>query len=63
MLPENVQPADLDDVLADLEMLTSPGGQERTEAEYAGLLERAGFKLERIIPTPTPMKILESLPA
>jgi hypothetical protein len=63
VLPERVGPEDLDDVLADLEMLTSPGGQERTEAEYAALLMRAGFKLERIIPTPTPVKILESVPA
>lgn len=62
VLPENVGPADLDDVLADLEMLTSPGGQERTEAEYTDLLKRAGFKLERIIPTPTPVKILVSVP-
>jgi hypothetical protein len=62
VLPEKVGPADLDDVLADLEMLTSPGGQERTEAEYTALLKRAGFKLERIIPTPTPVKILEAVP-
>ena len=34
----------------------------RTEAEYTALLKRAGFKLEKIIPTPTPVKILESLP-
>jgi hypothetical protein len=62
VLPEKVGPEDLDDVLADLEMLTSPGGQERTEAEYTALLKRAGFKLEKTIPTPTPVKILESVP-
>ena len=43
-------------------MLANPGGQERTEGEYAALLKRAGFKLERIIPTPTPFKIMESVP-
>jgi hypothetical protein len=43
-------------------MLTSPGGQERTEAEYSALLKRVGFQLERIIPTPTAVKILESVP-
>jgi hypothetical protein len=62
VLPEHVGPADLDAVLADLDMLTSPGGQERTEAEYTSLLERSGFKLERIISTPTPVKILEAHP-
>lgn len=62
VLPEKVGPEDLDDVLADLEMLTGPGGQERTEAEYTALLKRAGFKLERIIPTRTPVKILELFP-
>ena len=62
VLPEQVGLEDLDDVLADLEMLTSPGGQERTEAEYTALLKRAGFKLERTIPTLTPVKILESVP-
>ena len=62
VLREKVGPEDLDDVLADLDMLTVAGGQERTEAEYTALLKRAGFKLERIIPTPTPVKILESLP-
>jgi hypothetical protein len=62
VLAEQVGPEDLDDLLADLEMLTNPGGQERTEAEYGALLKGAGFKLERIIPTPTPVKILESVP-
>jgi hypothetical protein len=44
-------------------MLANPGGQERTDAEYSALLKRAGFKLERIVPTPSPFKILESIPA
>jgi O-methyltransferase/methyltransferase family protein len=30
---------------ADLNMLVNPGGCERTEAEYAGLLESAGFRV------------------
>ena len=37
--------------LMDLEMLVSPGGVERTAEEYRQLLENAGFKLTRIIPT------------
>jgi hypothetical protein len=62
VLSEKVGPEDVDDLLADLDMLANPGGQERTESEYADLLQRAGFKLERIVPTPTPFKIVEALP-
>jgi hypothetical protein len=39
---------------SDLEMLTSPGGRERTAGEYAELLEQAGFRLARIVPTRSP---------
>ena len=62
VLPEKIGPEDMDDLLADLDMMANPGGQERTRAEYEALLERAGFTLERIIPTPTPFKIVESVP-
>jgi hypothetical protein len=62
VLSEKIGPEALDDLLADLDMLANPGGQERTDAEYSALLQRAGFKLERIIPTPTPFKIMESIP-
>jgi O-methyltransferase domain len=37
--------------LQDLIMLVLPGGQERTEAEYAALLSEAGFRLRRVVPT------------
>jgi hypothetical protein len=63
VLPEKIGPEDMDDLLADLDMLANAGGQERTESEYNALLKTAGFRLERIIPTPTPFKILESVPA
>jgi hypothetical protein len=63
VLTEKIGPEALDDLLADLDMLANPGGQERTDAEYSALLKRAGFKLERIVPTPSPFKILESIPA
>ena len=62
VLPEKVGPEDMDDLLADLDMLANAGGQERTETEYTDLLRRAGFGLQRIIPTPTTFKILESVP-
>ena len=63
VLSEKIGPEALDDLLADLDMLANPGGQERTDAEYGALLQRAGFKLERIIPTPTPFKIVEAIPS
>jgi len=47
--------------LLDLEMLTLPGGKERTEQEYKTLLEQAGFRLNRIIPTKSPFSIVEAV--
>lgn len=46
--------------LLDLEMLTSPGGAERTAEEYAALLARAGLRLTRITPTRSPFSIIEA---
>ena len=49
--------------MLDLEMLTSPGGLERTEAEYAQLFERSGFRLNRIVPTMSPFSVIEAVKA
>lgn len=50
--------------LIDLEMLMmTPGGRERNETEYGQLLEAAGFKLNRIVPTIAPLSLIEALPA
>ena len=46
----------------DLNMLVLPGGRERTEAEYRDMYARAGFKLERIVPTPTEVSVIEGRP-
>jgi len=46
--------------IMDLEMLVSPGGVERTAAEYRDLLAKAGFRLTRIIPTKSPYSIVEA---
>jgi O-methyltransferase domain/Dimerisation domain len=43
-------------------MLACVSGQERSEAEYAALLERAGFRLTRVVPSPTPMSVVEAVP-
>jgi ubiquinone/menaquinone biosynthesis C-methylase UbiE len=48
--------------LLDLHMLVmTPGGRERTEAEYRALFEKAGFKLTRIVPTQDEVSIIEGI--
>jgi len=47
----------------DLEMLMLPGGMERTAEEFESLLTRSGFKMTRIIPTPSPIAIVEAVKA
>jgi hypothetical protein len=49
--------------MLDLEMLMLPGGKERTEEEFATLLTNSGFKLTRVIPTPSPVSIVEAVKA
>ena len=54
---ESVIPADnrpFFRTLGDLNMLVMTGGRERTEAEYRALLETAGFRLNRVVPTRIP---------
>ena len=38
-----------------------PGGQERTDAEYATLLEKAGFRMTRVVPTPSAVSMVEAV--
>jgi len=45
----------------DLNMLVMTGGRERTEDEYRALLAASGFKLTRIIPTASPMSVVEGV--
>jgi hypothetical protein len=49
--------------ILDMVMLVLIGGQERTEAEYAHLLDKAGFRLNRVVATPSPVTVLEAVPA
>ncbi|GAA4935248.1 hydroxyneurosporene-O-methyltransferase [Actinomycetospora succinea] len=49
--------------LLDVLMLALVGGRERTEREYAALLERADLRIERIVPTATPVGVLVAAPA
>jgi hypothetical protein len=47
----------------DIVMLVLPGGQERTEAEYASLLGKARFRLNRVVPTASVVSVVEAIPA
>lgn len=48
--------------LLDLEMLVfTPGGMERTLAEYESLFDRAGLKLSRVVPLKSPMSVIEGV--
>ncbi len=50
--------------LVDLEMLVVAGvGRERTETEFRGLLARAGFDLNRIVPLPAGTSLIEAIPS
>lgn len=49
--------------LLDIEMLVSPGGKERTAAEYEELFRRAGLRLTRIVPTKSPYSVIEAVAA
>ena len=49
--------------LVDLLMLVLTGGRERTTEEYGTLLQRSGFRLQRVVPTGTDFVIIEAIPA
>ena len=46
----------------DLNMMVIPGGRERTEVEYRDMYAKAGFRLERVVPTPTEVSVIEGRP-
>ena len=49
--------------MLDMVMLVMPGGQERTQAEYASLLGKAGFRLSRVVLTASAVSVVEAVPA
>jgi hypothetical protein len=59
-VPENNEP-DFSKFF-DLNMMVMTGGKERTEKEFAQLLNAAGFKLVRVIPMKVPAGIIEAVP-
>jgi hypothetical protein len=46
--------------IMDLEMLLLPGGRERSAEEFRALFDRAGFDLVRIVPTKSPVCVIEA---
>jgi hypothetical protein len=48
--------------LSDIVMLAfTPGGRERTADEYATLFAKAGLKLTRVVPTQSPVSVIEAV--
>jgi hypothetical protein len=45
----------------DIEMLALPGGKERTQKEFAELFAAAGFRLTRVVPTASPLSVVEAV--
>ena len=60
VLPPGNQP-DLGKLI-DLEMMVMPGGRERTEDEFRALFERAGYQMTRVVPTQSPLSVIEARP-
>jgi hypothetical protein len=48
--------------LFDINMMVTAGGQQRSHAEFAALLAAAGFRLTQLIPTESPLTIVEAAP-
>jgi hypothetical protein len=64
LLLESVIPAGDTPHLAkslDLDMMIFVGGRERTERQFAELLDRAGFRLSRVIPTISTISLIEAV--
>ncbi|CAL9326473.1 methyltransferase [Streptomyces rochei] len=48
--------------LVDLWLMLLVGGRERTASQYADLLGRAGFRLERVVQTASAVSVVEAVP-
>lgn len=49
--------------MLDMMMMLVPGGEERTAAEYAELLEPNGFRVTRVVPTDSAVSVVEAVRA
>lgn len=48
--------------LLDVNMLVMTEGRERTRAEFSALLDAAGYKITKIVPTLAPQSVIEAVP-
>ena len=48
--------------MLDMVMLTVTGGEERTASQYGALLDAAGFRMTRVVPTASLATIVEAVP-
>jgi hypothetical protein len=64
LLEAVIQPGNQPDLgkFIDLEMLVMPGGCERTAEEFGALFARGGFALSRVVPTESPLCVIEARP-
>ena len=62
LLPERMEPtpAARSHALGDLNMLVRTGGLERTEGEFRKLLDEAGLRLVRVLPTSSHLSLIEA---
>jgi hypothetical protein len=60
--PGPASAAHLEALRGDVHMLVLLGGRERTAEQFAGLLDAAGFRLDRIVPTGSVLSIVEGTP-
>ena len=62
LLESVIQPGNAPDFgkIIDLEMLLMPGGKERTAEEFEKLFTEAGFELTRVVPTKSPLSVIEA---
>ena len=58
VLPEGNEPHP--GKMLDLVMLVVPGGEERTSSEYRELLGKAGFRMNRVVPTASAVSVVEA---
>ena len=63
LLPEPGDAAPPDAVLFDINMLVTVGGRERSAREHAALLQAAGLRVTRVVPTAGVLAIVEAVRA
>jgi hypothetical protein len=64
VLPERIAPSPMNFIAtgSDVNMLVNAGGRERTETEFRALVDAAGFRLTRIVPTQSLSSVIEATP-